>query len=80
MELQSRSNEEFLLDESLKKRCKRRWMQVLQELKCKFLEGSAVQKLLEQSGIKKGRIPLHTLRADIDYAKDELKQPMDRLG
>ena len=30
-----------------------------------------VQRLPEQSGIREGRVPLHTIRADIDYGTAE---------
>ena len=48
------------------------------ELKCRFQAESVELKLRGQKWYKEGQIPLHTIRADIDYAMAEPKPPMDR--
>ena len=57
-------------------RCER----VLRVLKSKSVVVLVVLKLLEVNGIGEGRVPLHTLRADIDYATYEALTTYGILG
>ena len=41
---------------------------------------SVVLRLLDLSGIREGRVPLHTLRADIDYAAAEANTTYGIIG
>jgi small subunit ribosomal protein S3 len=37
-------------------------------------------EMARQQGLREGRVPLHTLRADIDYAQDEAHTTYGRIG
>ena len=37
-------------------------------------------EIARREGFKEGRIPLHTLRADIDYSRDEAHTTYGRIG
>lgn len=44
------------------------------------LAGMLGGTMARKEGLKKGRIPLQTFRADIDYAHDEASLPLGRVG